>query len=142
LAQLFTEEAIYKKTSQELTALLYEACIENLESAVEAIHEKNFIAANEKLQKANDILYRLGAGINYEAGIIADQLDALYNYMANELIRANVNKDAAIIKTVITILEKLSASWHGALQSNKNGTAKTRLRTSAYEKNMLTIDQS
>ena len=52
---------------------------------IEDINGKNLIDANKKLQKANDILYRLGAGLNYEAGIIADQLDALYNYMAERI---------------------------------------------------------
>ena len=55
----------------------------------------------KKLQKANDILKRLGVGINYEAGIIADQLDMLYNYMADKLIEANLKKDPEIIKEVI-----------------------------------------
>ena len=48
--------------------------------------------ANKKLQKTNDILHRLGAGLNYEAGIIADQLDTLYNYMADRVIEGN-NKE-------------------------------------------------
>ena len=54
--------------------------------------------ANTKLQKVNDLLERLGAGLNYEAGIIADQLDTLYNYMANQVIEGNLKKDTAILQ--------------------------------------------
>ena len=58
-----TEELIYKKTPQEITALLYEACIVTLEEAIEAIKKKDYFTSNKKLVKANDILYRLDAGI-------------------------------------------------------------------------------
>ena len=57
--EFLTEEIIYNKTPQELTALLYEGLMENLESAIVFIDEKNYIEANKKLQKANDILHRL-----------------------------------------------------------------------------------
>ena len=80
--EFLTEEIIYKKTPQELTALLYEGIMENLESAIVFIDEQNYIEANKKLQKANDILHRLGVGLKYEAGPIAEQLDTLYNFMA------------------------------------------------------------
>ena len=101
-----TEEIIYKKTSQEITSLLYEACLTSLEEAIEYINSKDFVLANQKITKANNILERLGVGLNYDAGIIADQLDMLYNYMADKLIEANLKKDPSIIKEVIGILEK------------------------------------
>ena len=80
-----TEEIIYKKTSQEITSLLYEACLTSLEEAIEYINNKDFVLAHNKLTKANDILDRLELGLNYDAGIIADQLDMLYNYMADKV---------------------------------------------------------
>ena len=61
--ELLTEEILYQKSSQELTALLYEGIMTNLEESIELIDAKNFIEANKKLQKANDILHRLGVGI-------------------------------------------------------------------------------
>ena len=82
-----TEELIYQKSSQEITSLLYETLMNQFRDAIEDIKGKNLIDANKKLQKANDILFRLGAGLNYEAGIISDQLDALYNYMAEHTLK-------------------------------------------------------
>ena len=81
-----------------------------LRDAIEDIKGKNLIDANKKLQKANDILYRLGAGLNYEAGIIADQLDALYNYMAERTIEANRKKDPAMIQEVLINRGKIGGS--------------------------------
>lgn len=141
MTSIFTESAIHQKSPQELTALLYEACFTNLEEAIEDINNKDYVIANKKLQRANDILHRLGAGINYEAGIIADQLDVLYNYMADKLVEANLQKDIAPIKEVLQILEDISAAWNQAMQ-NKQADPKAAIRQKAlaYEKSVLMED--
>ena len=137
-----TEELIYQKSSQEITALLYETLMNQLTDAIEDIKGKNLIDANKKLQKANDILYRLGAGLNYEAGIIADQLDALYNYMAERTIEANRKKDPAMIQEVLSIAERLSEAWNTAMK-NKPSTAQNHLRrkANAYEQNVMVLER-
>ena len=113
-----------------------------LRDAIEDIKGKNLIDANKKLQKANDILYRLGAGLNYEAGIIADQLDALYNYMAERTIEANRKKDPAMIQEVLSIAERLAEAWSTAMK-NKPSTAQNHLRrkVNAYEQNVMVLEK-
>lgn len=139
MANIFTESAIHQKSPQEITALLYEACLTNLENAIEDINNKDYVIANQKLQKANDILHRLGAGLNYEAGIIADQLDMLYNYMADKLIEANLNKDTALIEEVIQTLSDIAGAWHQAMKANTvTPGAAIRKKAMAYEKSVLT----
>lgn len=136
---IFTESAIHQKSPQELTALLYEACLTNLEDSIEDINNKDYVLTNKKLQKANDILYRLGAGLNYDAGIIADQLDALYNYMAERLIEANYQKDVTIIKEVIKELEVILGAWNQAMKKKPaNLAASMNRKAMAYEQNVLT----
>ena len=136
--QFLSEEMIYQKTSQELTALLYEACLDNLESAISHINQKQFIEANKKLQNANDILQRLGVGLKYEAGIVADQLDALYNYMADRVIEANLTKNIDTINEVISVLTTITSSWNEALKK-KEHAAKLGLRkkAAAYEQHVM-----
>jgi flagellar protein FliS len=137
-----TEELIYQKSSQEITSLLYETLMNQLRDAIEDIKGKNLIDANKKLQKVNDILYRLGAGLNYEAGIISDQLDALYNYMAERTIEANRKKDPAIIQEVLSIAERLADVWNKAMK-NKPSTTQNHLRrkVNAYEQNVMVLER-
>lgn len=142
MADVLTEEVIYQKSPQELTSLLYEVLIGHLRAAAEAVEKKKYLPANRKLQKANDILYRLGAGLNYEAGIIADQLDALYNYMAERLIVANVKKDAEEIRHVLSIAERIAGAWNEAMKTKPDGTRDGfRKLASAYEQNVMVLDQ-
>ncbi len=140
--EFLTEELIYQKSPQELTSLLYEVLIENLQSSVRAVERKKYMLANQKLQKANDILYRLGAGLNYEAGIIADQLEALYNYMAERLIAANIKKDAEEIRQVLAIVDRLADAWNEAVKSNpKPAQSGLRKMANAYEQNVMKLEQ-
>lgn len=142
MTEIFTESAIHQKTPQEITALLYEACITSLEDAITDINNKDYILANRKLQKANDILHRLGAGLNYDAGIIADQLDMLYNYMADKLVEANLTKDVSIIEEVLHPLEEITVAWNQAMKKKvADPTAAIRKKASAYEKSVLTEDR-
>ncbi|MCM3111750.1 flagellar export chaperone FliS [Lederbergia lenta] len=137
-----TKELIYQMTPQKITALLYEVCINHLQDAIQDIEQNQPLEANVKLQKVNDILERLGAGINYEAGIVADQLDTLYNYMANQVILGNLKKDKLILEEVLNICEQLASAWNEAM--NTGETQSQRLhqqRTNAYEQNVMVLDR-
>jgi flagellar protein FliS len=112
-----TEELIYQKSPQELTAMLYEKFIHNIDEAVIAIQHNDYFTANEKIKQCNDILYRLGTGLTYQAGIIAEQLDILYNYMFDRLIVANFKKDMFILCEVQQMMKKLSNAWNEVLKA-------------------------
>ncbi len=130
-----TNEALHQKSPQELTALLYEACYDNLEKASAEIDAKNYIEANEHLQKASDIVHRLGVGINYEAGIVADQLEQLYNYMADRIIAANYKKDKTFIQDALNVLTPLMTSWNEAMKSKQDAQPQVlKRKANAYEK--------
>ena len=138
MTTLITESAIHQKSPQEITGLLYEGCMDFMEKAIEAIDSKDYLEANYFLQKSNAILHRLGGGINYEAGIIADQLEMLYNYMVGKLIVANLNKDAAPVKEALKILEDISSAWNQSLKVKPVQPNIQQRRASAYEKNIMT----
>ncbi len=137
-----TKELIYQKSPQQLTALLYEVCIVYLNKGIDHIKENEFAAANHDLQKVNDIIERLGVGINYEAGIIADQLDTLYNYMANQVIAGNLKKDVTILEEVLKICEDLASAWNEAMQTGETeGMRQLQQKTNEYEKNVTILSR-
>lgn len=136
------EADLYKKTSQELTDLLYQTAIERLEQAVEAIENNQLAEVNQLLQKTSDILYRLGAGINYEAGPLAFQMDAIYNYMVDTLFDANLKKDKKKIEEVISLLKTITEAWNSALKKGPTHEGMDmRKKASAYEQNLSFEDQ-
>lgn len=141
-----TDEQLYKMTPQELTMILYKVLEESLIQARLAIETKNYQVANQQLQKSNDILTRLGAGINYEAGIIADQLESLYRYLFDLAIQTNLRKDINQVNEMIRIVRILSEAWDTAMNNGKATVKVLRdLRKKAYdmsiEENFLDIKE-
>ena len=51
-------------------------------------------------------------GSKYEAGPIAEQFDTLYNYMASQIIEANLRKDQLLIKNVLKLIEPIAEAWN------------------------------
>ena len=135
--EVLTNEVLYKKTPQELTAFLYEGLIDNLENARDLIAENQLFEANQKLQKSNDIVERLGIGLKYEAGPIAEQLDSLYNYMASQIILANRKKDATLIENVLRIIDPIAQAWNSAMKTKTMNPALAVRKMSAYESNIM-----
>ncbi|MCQ6278702.1 flagellar export chaperone FliS [Bacillus sp. EB600] len=135
--ELLTEEILYQKSSQELTALLYEGIMTNLEESIELINAKNFIEANKKLQKANDILERLGVGLKYEAGPIAEQFDTLYNYMASQIIEANLRKDQQLIKNVLQLIQPIAEAWNEIVRKQVHTQSGNTKKVLAYENSIM-----
>ncbi|KMK76041.1 flagellar export chaperone FliS [Alkalihalobacillus pseudalcaliphilus] len=133
-----SEEWVYQKSSQEITSLLYEGCIIHLEDAIAAFEAKDYVEVNIKLQKASDILVRLGSGLNYEAGIITDQLEQLYQYMTDQLFIANLHKNKQKVEEVISILETIMSAWQTALVKGKDQeSAMIKSKKNRYEKHAI-----
>jgi flagellar secretion chaperone FliS len=140
MMEALTKDVIYKKSPQELTALLYEGIIDNLEQAIELIQDQDYLNANVKLQRTNDILHRLGVGLKYEVGPIGQQLDLLYNYMANQIIKANIKKDASILRDMITLIEPIVQAWNDILKKRVNVSQSSTVRkVSAYENSIMRV---
>ncbi|MCM3791479.1 flagellar protein FliS [Domibacillus indicus] len=132
---MITKEMIYQKTPQQITALLYEAGLTQFDHAIAFLAEKQYAEANKAMQKINDITERLGAGLNYEAGIIADQLDHVYNFIADTVVQANLYKDAERLQQARQLFEMIAEAWNEAL---KAAPAKRAARKkNAYEQNIF-----
>jgi flagellar secretion chaperone FliS len=138
--EALTKDVIFKKSPQELTALLYEGIIDNLEQAIELINDKSYVQANAKLQRTNDILHRLGVGLKYEAGPIGQQLDMLYNYMADQIVQANLKKDTNLLKEMIHLIQPIAQAWNDVLKKKVNVSQSSSVRkVTAYENSIMRV---
>ncbi len=134
MPEILTEESLYSNTPQQLTLVLYRVLEERMSLSIESIESRRYDEANEHLQKCNDILHRLGSGLNYEAGIIADQLESLYRFLAEQTIQANMKKDIQIIAKNIEIVKMIADAWVIAMNSSEHHSLNNRVQKSmAYE---------
>lgn len=108
----------YRKTNvitadpKRLVIMLYEGAIDNLKLAKIKLEAKEYEAKNKALVKAQNMISELLCSLDLEkGGQIAKNLDGLYNYMLRQILKADLNSDAAILNEVVSLLEELLSAW-------------------------------
>ena len=108
----------YRKTNVitadpgKLILMCYEGALHQLKVGKEKIIENDYEGKNIALSKAHEIINELLCSLDYEKGaIIAENLDALYNYMLNRIGHADMKKDIRAIDEVIGLLSELLSAW-------------------------------
>ncbi len=121
----YKSNSVQTLSPQRIVLLLYDTIIKNINFAVKAIENKDFISSNEKIQKAQDIIMELMMALDKEkGGEIAVNLAALYDYWYRRLVEANVKKDAEILSEVVSMVRELRNSWEIAMTKEMNKMAK------------------
>lgn len=107
----------YKKTQIQtadqgrLILMCYDGAISFLKQAQKAHGENDDTTMGDFLTKAQNILWELTNGLNFEAGEIAYNLEALYNYMIRRIIDAQYLNKIEPLNEVINHLQELRESW-------------------------------
>lgn len=112
--QQYKENAILTASPEELVLMLYNGIIRFIEEAKKAIEKKDYVAANNSIQRAQDIVTELmiTLDMNYD---ISKNLYSLYDYMLRRLIDANIKKDVEILEEVREFAVELKETWNVAL---------------------------
>jgi len=109
---IYKANQILNASPKKLIILLYEGCIKNLKLAELHIAEKNIEKTNQALIKAQDIIAELMNTLDFEkGGEVAENLYRMYEYLASELIKANVTKDVEDVKRNRQLVEELRDAW-------------------------------
>lgn len=97
----------------ELIVMLYDGAILSCNTAVPYVKNNDFKSKGDALYKAIRIIQSgLKMSLDHEAGgEIAINLDALYTYMTNQLVKANIENLEAPIHEVVKLLTELRGAW-------------------------------
>lgn len=115
-ANRYKQTAVQTATPGQILILLYEGAIKNVKKASECIDAKDTAGKGLYIGKTHDILNELVNTLNFEVGgDIARNLERLYNFMIEQLIRANSENSKEALSTVLKNLEILLEGWRGAV---------------------------
>lgn len=126
-ANVGLETGVLAATPHKLILMLFQGAHVALSSAL--VHMKNgdVNAKGIAISKAIAIITSgLQASLDVEAGgELAQQLNALYEYMARRLLQANLHNDPSYIEEVSRLLGELSGAWEaiGTSALPRNGEA-------------------
>lgn len=123
-ANHYKEMSIKTAGRGQLLIMLYEGAIKNVKKAADAIDKKDIQAKGIAIGKAHDIVNELVNTLNFEVGgNIARDLERLYNYIIEQLVKANFENSKERLAEAQKIMETLLSGWKEALdQLNKSGT--------------------
>jgi flagellar secretion chaperone FliS len=123
-ANQYKQTAVKTANRGQIVIMLYEGAIQNVKKATVAIEKKDIKTKGVAIGKAHDIINELLNTLDFEVGgSIAKDLERLYNFMTEQLVKANLECSKEPLQTVQKLLETLLEGWRGAV--NNNSTAPT-----------------
>jgi flagellar protein FliS len=108
------------QSKERMLLMLYEGAVKFARLARVGIEEKNIALKGENICKVVSILSELDCALDRKAGgELAENLDALYQYMILRLTHANLKNDAKAVEEVENLLTELKDGFEGAVELNK-----------------------
>ncbi|GAA3863449.1 hypothetical protein GCM10022381_04310 [Leifsonia kafniensis] len=110
----YNRDVILSATPARLLTMLYDRLLLDLGRAEAAQLASNWTVSTENLLHAQDIIAELSSSLDVDAWDGADGLLAVYSYVSNALISANLDRDVERTRESIALLEPLRTAWHEA----------------------------
>ena len=116
----YQQNQILTASPEQILLMLYDGAIRFTREAIMGVEEDDLGHLHHGIQKAMAIITEFSNTLDHRiGGEIAENLDALYNFMIRELTMANLHKDAEKLRTVETLLVDLRATWAEAIELNR-----------------------
>ncbi|MBN22462.1 MAG: flagellar export chaperone FliS [Bdellovibrionaceae bacterium] len=120
----YKQTAVMTASPVQILLMLYEAAIKYVKKASIAIDKEDMKIKGESIIKAHDIVIELTTSLDHEkGGKVAEDLEALYNFMTEKLVSANLNNSKEDLAAVQKSLETLLEGWRGAAEKIAKGIA-------------------
>ena len=117
----YRQNQVQTASREQILIMLYDGAIRFVSQARQAIENGDRLGRLEPISRAMAIILELSNSLDHSiGGEIAENLDALYNFMIRSLTDANRNIDGKPLEAVENILKSLRATWAEAIQIVKN----------------------
>jgi flagellar protein FliS len=124
--QKYKQTSVTSASREKLLLMMYEGAIKFTKKAILACEIKDIANRGLNIGKTYDIIMELNNTLNFDiGGEIARNLESLYNYMTDELTKANVTGEVSHLHTVLKLLNTLNDGWVKAIDSLKKQRAET-----------------
>lgn len=110
----YKQNSVNTASQEQLLLMLVDGAVKYTKVARLAILEKNMVRAHKELVRVQDIFLELMITMDKDAGSYMQDLYEVYEFIKNELIKANIKKDVQIIDKVLPLIEDVRDMWHEA----------------------------
>lgn len=110
----YKQNSITTASPGELTLMLYNGCLKNINLAKKAIEENNIEVRNLNIMKAQAIIKEFMVTLNTDSSI-GQNLLRMYDYLLNQLVQANIKSDMQLLTEVEGFVTELRDTWKEAM---------------------------
>jgi flagellar protein FliS len=114
-------------TPAQLVAMLFDGLILALRRSAEAESSGRREESSSQLVKAQRIVTELRCSLNFEAGTLARELDRIYEFVWQTLVKANVSRDPLLVMRCVELIVPLRDAWAVACLGQSPAQAEERL---------------
>ena len=112
-ANVGLETGVIAASPHQLIVMLYDGAELAVRMAIKHMNEGDLAKKSAAITKASTIILDgLRAALDFrQGGDLAQQLDALYDYMNKRLMLAHLNNQSAPLEEVLGLLRELRGAW-------------------------------
>jgi flagellar protein FliS len=114
LRSRYARESVTTASPVRLVTMLYDRLARDLDDADVAISMANPESAHAALRHAQDIVSELAFSLDTSMWSGGEGLLSLYTWLGEQLVEANMTKDASLLTGCREVVEPLRQAWHDA----------------------------
>ena len=111
----YKQQSVMTASPEELTLMLYNACLKNISYGKECIEKKDISGKNEALKKAQKIIKHLDATLDMKIPI-SKEFEKMYDYIHGLLVQGNIKKDTEKLDEAYGLVVEFRDVWHQAMK--------------------------
>lgn len=118
----YANNKVMTASPAELTLMLYEGAIKFCNIAIKAIDDQDMTTAHNNIMKVENIIRELRGSLNHKYPVAKD-FEAVYKYVEQRLIEANIKKDKEILEEVLTHLRTMRDTWKEVMKTGRSAVS-------------------
>lgn len=140
----YRENQITSSSPEKTVLMLFDGAINFLKSAIVEIEDNgNNPEKARLLEKTVKVIDHLQSCLDTErGGIIAENLNRLYNYIQVKLTEANLKNDIGIMREIVDLLLTIRDGWNSVCEQIRSGYDADADKAEPPSKTTLTEDDS
>ena len=117
---IYKQNSVNMASSQQLLLMLLDGVVKYTKIARMAILNKDIARAHKELVRVQDIFLELMITMDKNTKYMED-LYNIYDFIKNELAKANIKKDITIIDNTLPLIEEIRDMWYEVDAKIKSG---------------------
>ena len=117
---IYKQNAVNMASSQQWLLMLLDGAVKYTKIARMAILNKDIARAHKELVRVQDIFLELMITMDKNTKYMED-LYNIYDFIKNELAKANIKKDITIIDNTLPLIEEIRDMWYEVDAKIKSG---------------------